>query len=77
LVELSARRTRSQTAAAAAEFRWQYVFPSAKISIDPRSGEKRRHHAYEAAVSRAVTEAVRRAKITKRATVFGIRSPRT
>ena len=24
---------------------WQYVFPAARLSIDPRSGAKRRHHA--------------------------------
>lgn len=23
---------------------WQYVFPSTRISIDPRSGHRRRHH---------------------------------
>ena len=27
---------------------WQYVFPSVKRSIDPRSGVERRHHASEA-----------------------------
>ncbi|HET6572723.1 MAG TPA: integron integrase [Fimbriiglobus sp.] len=54
--------------AAAAEFRWQYVFPSARMSTDPRSGVRRRHHAHEAAVSRAITEAVRRTGLTKRAT---------
>src|SRR3954447_11793816 len=32
---------------AAAEFIWQYVFPSAKMSRDPRGGEVRRHHAHE------------------------------
>src|SRR5205085_6815007 len=43
--------------AAAAEFRWQYVFPSAKLSVDPRGGERRRHHAHESAVSKAITGA--------------------
>lgn len=32
---------------AAAEWAWQWVFPAAKISKDPRSGEPRRHHASE------------------------------
>jgi integrase len=58
---------------AAAEFRWQYVFPSAKLSIDPRSGVKRRHHAHETAVSKAITLAVRRSGITKRATSHSFR----
>jgi integron integrase len=26
---------------------WQYVFPAAKLSVDPRSGETRRHHISE------------------------------
>jgi integron integrase len=38
---------------AAGEWRWQYVFPAATISTDPRSGARRRHHAHEGAVSRA------------------------
>lgn len=58
---------------AATEFRWQYVFPSAKISVDPRSGTRRRHHAHESAVSKAITEAVRAAGITKRATSHSLR----
>ncbi|MCE9567086.1 MAG: integron integrase [Planctomycetes bacterium] len=58
---------------AAAEFIWQYVFPSAKISTDPRSGEKRRHHAHESAISKAITEAVRLAKLPKRATSHSFR----
>jgi integron integrase len=59
--------------AAAAEFGWQYVFPSAKLSIDPRSGEKRRHHAHESAISKAVTDAVRAAGLDKRATSHSLR----
>jgi integron integrase len=58
---------------AAAEWRWQYVFPSATLSIDPRSGERRRHHAHEGSVSRAITQAVRRAGLTKRATAHSFR----
>jgi integron integrase len=58
---------------AAREWRWQYVFPAATISTDPRSGERRCHHAHEGAVSRAVTAAVRRAGLTKRATCHSFR----
>jgi site-specific recombinase XerD len=43
------------------------------MSTDPRSGEVRRHHAHEAAVSRAITAAVRRAGLTKRATSHSFR----
>jgi site-specific recombinase XerD len=44
---------------------WQYVFPAAKRSVDPRSGDVRRHHITETTIQRAVTSAVRRAGITK------------
>ena len=27
------------------EWGWQYVFPASKLSLDPRSGVTRRHHA--------------------------------
>lgn len=58
---------------AAGEFRWQYVFPSTKMSKDPRGGAVRRHHAHESALSKAVTDAVRRAGLTKRATSHSLR----
>jgi integron integrase len=38
---------------------WQYVFPSARRSVDPRSEAVRRRHAHEGAVNRAITTAVR------------------
>ena len=47
------------------EWGWQYVFPAAQPSRDPRSGARRRHHIHEESVQRAVREAVRRAGITK------------
>lgn len=43
---------------AAKEWIWQYVFPTAKRSLDPRSGVVRRHHVQEQAVQRAVKQAV-------------------
>ena len=44
---------------------WQWVFPSAVRSIDPRSGAQRRHHLHEASVQKAVALAARRAGIVK------------
>ena len=41
------------------EWGWQWVFPSAKLSTDPRSGQVRRHHVPEVGLQRAVKEAVR------------------
>jgi integron integrase len=59
--------------AASREWVWQYVFPSATVSTDPRGGARRRHHAHEGTVIRAVREAVRRSGITKRATSHSFR----
>ncbi len=50
------------------EWTWQYVFPSANLSVDPRSDETRRHHLQDQAVQRAVKQAVRAAGLTKPAT---------
>ncbi len=47
------------------QWHWQYVFPAAKRSIDPRSKIERRHHAMERPVQNAVTAAVRSVHITK------------
>lgn len=45
---------------------WQYVFPAAKRSVDPRSGIERRHHVSEAVLQKAVKHAIQRARIQKR-----------
>ena len=47
------------------EWAWQYVFPSAKLSVDPRSGVTRRQHASADSVQREVKRAIKRAGITK------------
>jgi integron integrase len=58
---------------AAKEWGWQYVFPSSKLSVDPRSGKIRRHHINEKTVQNAVKEAVEKAGIAKRASVHTLR----
>lgn len=58
---------------AAREWGWQYVFPSAKLSVDPRSGVTRRHHVDEKGIQRAMKQAVRDAKIIKPATPHTLR----
>ena len=58
---------------AAKEWKWQYVFPSANLSIDPRSGIKCRHHAHEGTLSREISNAVKRSGIGKRATSHSFR----
>ena len=44
---------------------WQWVFPSAVQSVDPRTGVIRRHHLNEASVQKAVAGGARRAGIVK------------
>lgn len=44
---------------------WQYVFPAAGFSVDPRSGAVRRHHVDEKRVQRAVKRASERAELVK------------
>ncbi len=50
---------------AAREWGWQYVFPSRKLSADPRSGVIRRHHLDEDVLQRAVKEAARLTDVRK------------
>jgi site-specific recombinase XerD len=50
---------------AAREWNWQYVFPARDLSLDPRSGSKRRHHVDPSVVNKAIKVAVRRAGIRK------------
>jgi integron integrase len=45
---------------------WQYVFPSGRISKDPRSDVLRRHHLDESGLQKALKQAVRSAGIQKR-----------
>jgi integron integrase len=47
------------------EWKWQYVFPAAKLSIDPRSNRKRRHHISEDSVQRTVKQTIQQAAIVK------------
>jgi integron integrase len=52
---------------------WQWLFPASRTYQDPESGIRLRHHLHETAVQRAVTTAVRRAGIRKRATCHTFR----
>ncbi len=58
---------------AARDWAWQYVFPSIKRSVDPRSGAVRRHHADEQNIQRVMRRAVRAAGIAKPATSHTLR----
>jgi hypothetical protein len=39
---------------AAREWGWRWAFPASKLSVDPRSGERRRHHISEDILQMAV-----------------------
>lgn len=58
---------------ASSEFGWQYVFPSRRRSLDPRSNVTRRHHLSETAIQRAVRNGVRAAGISKKASSHTLR----
>lgn len=58
---------------AAKEWKWQYVFPSANLSVDPRSGKVRRHHVSDKGIQLAIGKAVKKAGIMKHATVHTLR----
>ncbi|MBK8338430.1 MAG: integron integrase [Sterolibacteriaceae bacterium] len=55
------------------QWAWQYVFPSASLSTDPRSGAVRRHHLLDQAIQRALRQALRDAGLTKPATPHTLR----
>ena len=55
------------------EWRWQYVFPATVLSVDPRSGVRRRHHLHETALQKAVRRACQDAGLTKRITCHTLR----
>ncbi len=64
---------------AAREWAWQYVFPSGRLSVDPRATnegqgpQRRRHHVDESGLQQAVKRAVRAADISKAASCHTLR----
>jgi integron integrase len=59
--------------AAAKSWPWQFVFPSVRISTDPRTEAMRRHHVDENVLQVAVKHAVRASRINKPATCHTLR----
>ncbi|MFW6353940.1 MAG: integron integrase, partial [Verrucomicrobiota bacterium] len=58
---------------ASEEWPWQWLFPSARISEDPRTGLKRRHHVQDSAFQANFKAAAKRADISKRVTPHTLR----
>lgn len=59
--------------AAGREWGWQFVFPSGRLSVDPRSGVTRRHHLHEDSVQKALRAAVAQAGIGRQASCHSLR----
>ena len=55
------------------ELAWQWIFPGAKLSTDPRSGTVRRHHFHTMNLSRRLKKAAVAAGVTKRVTCHTLR----
>ena len=55
------------------ELAWQYLFPSARPAVDPRSGVTRRHHLHEKGFQRAIKSAVRKAGLNKQVSSHTLR----
>jgi len=55
------------------EWGWQFVFPSHKLSADPRSGLIRRHHVYENFLTHGVKRAAHAAGIVKHVSCHTLR----
>ena len=58
---------------AAKEWRWQYVFPASRISVDPRSQKKRRHHLSDDTLQRPVKKAIMSAGLPKTGSCHSLR----
>lgn len=52
---------------------WQWVFPSDRLSTDPRTGVRQRHHLNETSIQRAVKNALRKAGVHKHASCHTFR----
>ena len=55
------------------EWSWQWVFPATRLYRDRATGRRRRHHLHESVLQRAFKEAVRRSRISKRASCHTLR----
>ena len=55
------------------DWRWQYVFPAARLSVDPRGAETRRHHVAEKNLQNAVKRAIQAAGVNKAASCHTFR----
>jgi integron integrase len=64
---------RFKYAAAPREWPWQWFFPATRTYLDPKTGERRRHHLHETVVQRAVRQAAATAQLSKRVSCHTLR----
>ena len=58
---------------AAKELKWQYLFASGRLSVDPRSGRTRRHHIHENGIQKAIKKAADSIGIQKKVSCHTLR----
>ncbi len=58
---------------ASRELGWQFLFPSQRLSSDPRTGEIQRHHIHVKSLQRAVKQATQKAHIEKQVSCHTLR----
>ncbi len=58
---------------ASRQWKWQYVFPSKNLSLDPREKVVRRHHITSRALQTAMGKALEKSGIQKKGTVHSLR----
>lgn len=52
---------------------WQYLFPSSKLAIDPRTDKTRRHHADQSVINKGIKRAVKQCGINKKVSAHTFR----
>ena len=58
---------------ASKEFEWQYVFPSGRLAVDPRSNRVGRHHIHENSLQKAVKDAAKKCGLPSTVSVHTLR----
>ena len=52
---------------------WHWVFAAADLSVDPRTGTRRRHHLHESRIGRALSRAAKQCGLEKKVTAHTLR----
>jgi integron integrase len=55
------------------ELQWQYLFPSTRLSIEPKTNKLRRHHINESSIQKAVKSSAKKLNVNKHITCHTLR----